>query len=64
MIDTALIQFFVSFGLVLILISDSDQKETSLTTVDCNLPDNFVETLLIKFLSGRTKTDLSGLSLY
>ena len=63
MINTALIQFFVGFSLILILISDSDQKKSSLTTVDCNLSDNLIETLLIKFLSHRTKAYLSGLSL-
>lgn len=63
MIDAALIQLFVGFGLVLILISDSDQKEASLATVYCDLSDNFIETLFIKFLSDRTKAHLSGLSL-
>jgi hypothetical protein len=59
----ALIQVFVSFNLVAILVTNPYQKQASLSAIDCDLPDNLIETLIVKFLSDRTKTYLSGLSL-
>lgn len=60
---TALIQVLVGFYLVAILVTNSDQKQAPLSTIDCDLPDNLIETLVVKFLSHRTKAYLSGLPL-
>lgn len=58
MTDTTLIQSFISFSLITILITNSNQKQSSLSTINSNLPDNLIKTLIIEFLSDRTDTNL------
>jgi len=60
-VDAAFVQVFIGFDLVSVLVSNSDQKETSLPAVDGDLSDDFVETLVVEFLSDRTKSDFPGL---
>jgi hypothetical protein len=60
-VNAAFVQVFIGFDLISVLVSNSDQKETSLSAVDGNLSDDFIETLVIQFLSDRTKANLSGL---
>ena len=50
-------------GLVTILVSHSNQQQSSLPAIDCYLPNDLVKTLIEQFLSDWAKTNLSGLSI-
>lgn len=54
MTDATFIEIFVSFYLIAVLVSDSDQKQTSLPAIYRNLPDNLIKALIIQLLSDRT----------
>lgn len=60
-INAAFVQVFIGFDLISVLVSNSDQKETSLPAVDGNLSDDFIETLVVQFLPDRTKANFPGL---
>ena len=57
------IQGLVSLNCHFDFISNTNKQETSLSTVYCNLSNDFIKRLRIEFLSDRTNTCLSGLSL-
>jgi hypothetical protein len=60
-VDTTFVQVFISFDLIAVLISDPDQEQPSLTTIDCDLADYLVETLVEQLFSSRTESKLPGL---
>lgn len=62
-VDAAFIQILIRLDLVTILVPDSDQKKPPLPTINRNLPDNLIETLIVQPLSYRTKPHLPGLLL-
>ena len=61
MVNGTFVQIFVCFGLISILIPDSDQKKSSLPAVDCYLPDNLVKTLVKQFFPHGAQTNIPGL---
>jgi hypothetical protein len=63
MIDTAFIEFLVGFCLMLVLISDPDQKEPSLSAINGDLSDDLIKTLFVQLFSFRAQANLPRLSL-
>ena len=61
MVNWTFVQIFVGFGLISILVSDSDQKKSSLPAVDCYLPDNLVKTLVEQFFPHGAQTNVPRL---
>jgi hypothetical protein len=59
----AFVQVLVGLCLVLVLVSHPHQQQSPLSTINRYLPDYLVETLLVKLLSHRAKSDLPGLLL-
>lgn len=63
MVDAALVQLFVRFGLVAVLVTHPDQQQASLSAIDSDLADDLVEALVVQLLPGWTQADFSGLAL-
>lgn len=63
MVYAALVQIFVSFGLVSVLVSYSYKQKASLSTIDGYLPNGFIKALVVKFLSDWAKANFPGLFL-
>ncbi len=63
MIDAAFVQVLVGLDLVAVLVSDPDQQEPPLSTIDRDLPDNLIETLIVQLFPGRTEAYLPGLAM-
>lgn len=61
MVDGALIQIFVCFYLISVLISDADEEEAALPAVYGDLADGLVEALIEELLAHRTQPDLPRL---
>ena len=61
MTDAALVQSFIRFYLVPVLISDANQKQPSLSAVNSDLPDNFIEALVVELLADGADSYLFGL---
>ena len=55
------IKSLVSNNSLLDLVSDSHKKKSSFSTVNCDLPNQFIKTLCIKFFSFWTNTCFSRL---
>ena len=60
MVYRALVQIFVGFDLVTVLVPDPDEQEASLSAVDGDLTDDFVEALVEEFLTDGTKSYFSS----
>ena len=57
----AFIQPFVRLYLISVLISHTNQKESSLSAVNCYLSDDLIKTLIVELLSGGTDSYLFSL---
>lgn len=57
---TALVQPLVCLYLVPVLVSDPHQEEPSLPAVDGDLPDDFIEALVVELLSDGADANLFG----
>jgi hypothetical protein len=63
-VNRTLVQIFVCFYLISILVAHPDQQQSSLPTVYCDLPDCLVEALVEELLSDGAKADLACLAMY
>lgn len=60
----ALVKSLISVDLISIFVSDSDQQQASLSTIDRYLPDEFIKALLEQLLSDGTDANVPCLPLF